>query len=535
MSEWSPRLLIIGWDGADWRILRPMMADGYLPNLTELTKRSAVGELLSTQPAVTGPAWSSFMTGKSPARHGLLSWQRPLNESLERPWVNASELQGPTIWELLSRAGLRLGVLNVPLTFPPPRIRGELIAGLLTPSTASQFTHPADLREALLAARPGYRIDVDLQHTEWDTRSPAGIERFLDEINLALSDRLAALEFLWARGPFDVFMVVYETPDRLQHPLYQFVASQPTEVRPDWDDVRHQVYQTFQRLDAALGDLLARVGDDTTVILLSDHGFGPLRGVVHLNDWLAQAGYLRWAGGANLTRSVLRRAIAPIRRRLPQRWLRRGRAAFSPLRLIDWTRTVAYSGLPTEEGIWLNVRGREPFGLVEPGAEYERLRDEIIEAALALRDPNTGQPIVRAAHRREEVHDGPFVERAPDVVLTLHEGYKVTPGRAHRGLVDDVQAMGRGIHRREGILAVMGPDIPTGEITGAALPDLLPTILSCLALPIPEGMDGRPLFGAGQEATGTSPEPPTEGSTYEYTDEEAALIERRLADLGYLE
>ncbi|MCD6290595.1 MAG: alkaline phosphatase family protein, partial [Anaerolineae bacterium] len=95
MSKWSPRVLVIGWDGADWRILRPLMRAGYMPNLTALVERSAVGDLLSTQPAVTGPAWSSFMTGKSPARHGLLSWQRPLNASLERPWVNASELQGP--------------------------------------------------------------------------------------------------------------------------------------------------------------------------------------------------------------------------------------------------------------------------------------------------------------------------------------------------------------------------------------------------------------------------------------------------------
>ncbi|MCD6291349.1 MAG: alkaline phosphatase family protein, partial [Anaerolineae bacterium] len=522
------------WDGADWRILRPLMRAGYMPNLTALVECSAVGDLLSTQPAVTGPAWSSFMTGKSPARHGLLSWQRPLNASLERPWVNASELQGPTIWDLLSRAGLRLGVLNVPLTFPPPRIHGELISGLLTPSTASQFTHPAGLREALLAKRPSYRIDVDLQHTEWDTRSPEGIEQFLAEVNLALSDRQAALDFLWSHGPFDVFMVVYETPDRLQHPLYQFVASQPTEVRPDWDDIRYAVYQIFKRLDAALGDLLSRVDEDTLVILLSDHGFGPLRAVVHLNDWLAQAGYLRWEARANTARSVLRRALAPVRRRLPQRWVRRGRAVFSPLRLTDWGRTVAYSGLPTEEGIWINVRGREPFGQVEPGATYERLRDEIIEAALALRDPLTGQPIVRTAQRREEVHDGPFVERAPDIVLTLHEGYKVTPGRATRGLVDDVEKMGRGIHRREGILAITGPDISTGEITGAALPDMLPTILAHLGLPLTEEMDGRPLFGA-EDVSIRSSEPSGQESAYDYTDEEAALIEKRLADLGYLE
>ena len=539
MRDWAPRVLVIGWDGADWRLLQPLMAQGRLPNLVTLLVRAAHGVLLSTVPPVTGPAWSSFITGCWPARHGLLSWQLPLNERLERPWVNASALHGPSLWQLLSAAGQRLGVLNVPLTYPPPALNGELVAGMLTPSIAAQFTYPPNLRAALLAELPGYKLDVDLQHTERDTQATIGVRRFLREVETALDHRERAVDFLWRRGPFDFFMVVFETPDRLQHPLYQFASGQAAEHRPDGEAVREAVVHLYARCDAILGSILACVDDQTTVILLSDHGFSPLRAVWHLNDWLAQEGYLTWASGISQRRSLLvRRALTPVKYWLPQRWLQHGREVFAPLKLVDWSGTQAYSGLPTEEGIWLNVRGREPLGIVEPGASYERLREELIAALQAFTDPQTGRPIVRRACRREEIHDGPFIGQAPDIVLVLEEGYKVTPGRAQAGLVDDVFTQGRGIHRREGIVAIAGPGVPSGSLGTAMLPDLLPTILVAAGLDVPPGLDGRPLVGSAVEPIAYSvnkSEARLPETAAAYSEEEAALIAARLRDLGYLE
>jgi predicted AlkP superfamily phosphohydrolase/phosphomutase len=537
MNDWSPRVLVIGWDGADWRLLRPLMAQGHLPNLAALVARASHGELLSTLPPVTAAAWSSFITGRPPSHHGLLSWQLPLDGRLERAWVSASALHGPTLWQLLSAAGRRLGVLNVPLTYPPPALNGELIAGMLTPSIASQFTYPPALRAALLTEIPGYIPDVEMQRTERDTRSAAGVRRFLAEVEAALDHRARALDFLWRRGPFDFFMAVFETPDRLQHALYQFVAGRPTESRPDWDAVRRAVVGLYTRCDALLGTLLARAGAETTIVLLSDHGFGPLRSVWHLNEWLAAEGYLAWAETSSVfspqpgrpaaltSAAGVRRLLGPLRRWLPQGWVQRSRVTFAPLKQVNWPATVAYAGLPTEEGLWLNVRGREPFGVVAPAAAYELLRDELIRAAQAFTDPHTGRPIVRRACRREEIHDGPFAGRAPDILLELEEGYKVTPARSRAGLVQDVSSQGRGIHRRQGIVALAGPSIAPGPLTGATLPDLLPVILAAAEKPAKGSIS--PLPSQGRGAGGDRSEP--------FTAEEAALLEARLAALGYLE
>ncbi len=539
MSSWTPRVLVIGWDGADWRLLRPLMAQGHLPQLARLLTRAAHGDLMSTVPPITAAAWTSFITGRWPANHGVLSWQLPLNAALERPWINASALPSQTLWSLLSTAGQRLGVLNVPLTYPPPRLNGELIAGMLTPSAASEFTCPPELRQTLLERIPNYALDVELQHTERDTRSLVGIQRFLGEVALALEHRNRALDFLWERGPFDFFMTVYETPDRLQHLLYQFVAGETTDASADWQAVRQAVIDLYARCDAALGVMLDRVGEQTTFILLSDHGFGPLHSVWHINDWLVQAGWLAWAGGASQRRHALRQIIAPFRSWLPQGWLRRGRTAFAPTKLVDWARTAAYSGIPTEEGIWLNVRGREPFGIVSPGAAYEQMRDEIMEAAEAFVDPATGRHPVQRACRREDVHRGPFCARAPDIILVLDEGYKVTPGRADAGLIDNVTAEGIGIHRREGIVALAGPSVTPGRLEGATLPDLLPTILEAAGVHVPDGIDGHSLlnrFDRTQDSGERHTLPlSVEQKLVDFTPEEAALIEARLASLGYLE
>ncbi len=536
-----PQILVVGWDGATWDVLRPLLGEGRLPTLAALRARGAWGTLLSTQPPVTAPAWSTFMTGMEPARHGLVSWQFPLDASGQRRWVSARDLAAPTLWRRLSDAGRRVAVVNLPITYHPEAVNGCMIGGMLTPGVGSSFTYPAALREALLAAAPDYAPDVEMQETERDIRTADGIAAFLKEVRAGIRHREAALEVVWRQGPHDFVCVMFEAPDRLQHPLWQYALGEPANpVNPgaDWAARREAVAACFTELDAALARLLARCPADTTVFLISDHGFGPLRAVLHLNDWLAARGWLCYAD----SRASLRALLRPLRRWLPAGWLRQGRAAFAPLRMLDWARTRAYAGLPTEDGIWLNVRGREPWGTVEAGAEYESLRDELIAALAELRHPATGAPLVLAARRREEVHRGPYAERAPDIVLELAPGVKMTPALGHGDLVDDVAWQGRGHHHREGIIVAAGPGVHPAEMAGARLADLAPTILALLGLPVPPTMDGRVLTDLFAEPPVQSTEVTQqmngiEGSEEQsgYNDEEAAQVAARLRALGYLE
>jgi len=569
MSSSWPRVLIIGWDGADWSLLGPLLDEGHLPNLAALAARGVAAPLRSTRPPVTGPAWASFATGLHPGHHGLLSWQLPLDEHFQRAWVDSRTVGRPCLWDWLTRAGLRSGVIGLPVTYPVAPLNGIMISGMLTPGLESPFIHPPELAAEFRASFPAYPFDVDLQDVERDVVSLPGIRRYLAEVGAALRQRAGAVKWLWEQGPYDCVVVVFETPDRLQHPFYQFVSGRPASPRADWQTARELVLGVYRELDAALGTLLERVDlAQTTVLMASDHGFGPLRRDFYLTNWLVEAGYAAYAEARVATRALLARAIRPFKRLLPASWLRGGRASFAAYRQLDWSRTVAYPGLSTEEGVWINVRGREPAGVVEPGAQYERLRDEIGQALLALRDPLDGQPVITAIWRREELYDEPFCRRAADLVFRMADGYRVVTERGEGALTADRERLGKGIHRDRGLFLAAGRGVAPGRlreegqgrrvgesplITGYVphLVDVVPTALACLGVPVAsqglqgaEALDGRVLYEilpglAGEPTRGQEVEPEISaadaGAAPAYSDAEAEVVRRRLAALGYLD
>ncbi len=536
----TKRVWVVGWDGATWRILQPLMETGQLPNLANLVRRSAWGNLQSTRPPVTATAWSSFMTGLTPGRHGLFDWQLPLTEGFRRPWINATALQGRRLWEWVGREGSRAAVLNVPLTYPPRPLNGVLVSGMLTPNRQVSFTYPASLQAELLHALPDYVIDVDIQHREWDMSTPAGIQFYLDAVCRMLESRRQTVHFLLDREPSDFFMVVFTTPDRLQHPFWAYAAGEPVKgVLPEqWEVNREAVSACYRRLDAILGEVIDRADEETTLFMLSDHGFGRLQGDLALNNWLYQHGWLHYRAGTSKLRRLLARAVAPVKRHLPLELVKQARAAFSAEHLLVWEKTVAYSGAPTEEGIWLNVQGREPAGVVSPGADYEQLRDEIIAAAIEWRHPQTGERLIQRALRREDMYSGPYSGRAPDILLVPARGWRLTP-RKEDWLVQDLAGEGRGNHEPEGILLAVGPEIAPGQVQGARLLDMTPTLLHALGLSVPEGLDGqvlqqlfRPSFRQVHYGPGGDE---TLSEQREFSAEEAEVIAQRLAGLGYLE
>ncbi len=533
-----PRVCVIGWDGADWRILRPMLDAGILPNLARLLARARAGTLLSTLPPVTAPAWTTFLTGVNPGKHGLFTWQGPLNDRLERSFLNASHVRAPRLWDWLSRAGVRSLFLNVPLTYPPVPLEGVLVGGMLTPGTDVIFTHPPDARERLLAAMPDYQVDVEMQHTEKDRVSPRGMRAHLEEVRRATEQRVRAWEVLWEEyGPFDFAMIVFEGSDRVQHPLYGYAANDaPPDADPEWEARRAWVWDYYTFLDEQTGRILEQCGEDTTIVFLSDHGFGPLHWEFCANDWLASQGWLRFREGAGRLYRPLRPLARALKRVLPRGFVQRGREAFIGLKALDWERTLAYSGGPMEDGIWINLEGREPLGTVDEAA-YEALREEIIAA---LRDVRLldGRPLCRGVYRREEVYSGPWVHHAADIILDLHEGVRFTSLRAARGVYRDVLPPGQGTHRRDGVLAVAGSGVAPGPFADTPqMADLAPTILALMGLPVPaRAFDGRVLEDvvkdyAVTEETTVEASPAGEG----YSEEDAQRIEDHLRALGYVE
>lgn len=544
-SQSPASVLVIGLDGATWDLLNPMMAAGWMPNLARLAAEGTSAALRSTLPPLTAPAWSSFMTGLNPGRHGVFAFQRALNRDLERTFVNATAIQAPLLWERLSNHGLRVGVLNVPLTYPVRPVNGWLVSGMMTPSEESDFTYPADLAAVLRSRR--YVIDLRVLKQERDYRAPEQRLALVNDLRRTLEDRQAALEETLLPLGSDFIMVVYETPDRLQHWTWRYLDDLLSLSGPrtfERTPIHDAVEAAYRAVDAALGRTLARAaGPQTRVFMLSDHGFGFRHTRVHVDQWLANQGWLTYASGKADVRKQLKQYMGWVKRFLPRGLLLRGRRAFAVNRIIDWAHTQAYSGVASEYAIYINRRDREPYGSVTD-ADVAALRREIKARLLELVDPRQGQRVARAVYDREEFYQGPFTDQAPDIVYELAPGYEPTSEVSAGRIFSDVTAEGEGMHQPDGIFLAWGPDIAAQRLgPGLGLADLTPTILYSLGLPVPQGLDGRvmrEIFTAAYQAEhpinlGAETEAAIEPRQQVYSVGDEALIAEKLRNLGYLD
>ncbi|HEY53822.1 MAG TPA: hypothetical protein G4N94_10225 [Caldilineae bacterium] len=534
-------LLIIGLDGADWRILDPWLEQGALPHLAALRARGTWGDLRSTIRPESSIAWSTFATGVDPGRHGIFSFSAQRPESYDIHLNTATSIQRATFWQHAATTGKRIALLNVPMTYPPqPFAGGALVAGMLTPSLRSPFTHPPELQAKLLAAIPDYTINVE--------QTGLNLQRFIRYTTQAIQARRRAALWLLQGNAWDAVVVVFTATDRLQH--YTLHLLHPDHPRYDLGEAERlipELLAAYQAVDQAVGELVQAAGADATILLLSDHGFAPCARAFLPNAWLEQQGLLSRRPSAAPSSGLWRRLRAnPTLRRMKNalpllRDVRRPPTLGAHLAAVDWPRTQAvYS--PTG-GIRLNVRGREPQGALSSAAA-DRLATALSAALLDIVDPATGQHPIQSVHRREELYHGPYVSHAPDLII---EPRRADANPAHNTIhefdfgSDFLRSSGdfTGNHALDGIVMAVGPGIPVGRIKHARLLDMAPTILHALDLPLPPGLDGDvlPFWSESQEIKWLdSDESPAPGSTTDHAldNEEAAAVEQRLRSLGYL-
>ncbi len=548
MEPENPKAIILGLDGATFDLLLPRIERGQMPNLAELLERGAWGPLQSTLPPFSAQAWVSLATGQNQARHGVVDFWEPSPDHVRRRFVSSRHIRSETLWQIAGRHGRRVGVVNVPLTYPPPEVHGYLVSGFLTPHDQTDFTYPPEIKQEIEALVPDYHPDPF---------DPLGATRQqILEIERWMHRHEQVARRLMDHHPVDLFFNVVQALDHLQH-LFWDAASQNAggPYAPLLD-------RCFQFIDQAIGHRLQRLDGRTFLFLVSDHGFGPARKRFQVNRWLWERGWLalgeggdgdrpiwaRWGVTAQRVRALIRRLdVLGLRRRMGRMARvmlgRRLDEALTPP--IDWSRTQAVSGSPAVEGIYVNLRGREPQGIVAPGADYEALRERLMAELRSLRDPATGEPVVRAVYRREEVYHGPFLELLPDVVLDMGDrpyliGDALTASQVLEPLSrDDLQ----GRHAPAGVFAAVGPPIVARpRLEGARIVDVAPTVLYALGLPIPDDLDGRPLLEIFDERYRSAhpvqycpaESPQGEAAVPEYSADEAAEMERRLRGLGYV-
>ncbi len=547
-------VLVIGLDGATYRVIDPLLAEGKLPTLARLMAEGARGVLTSTLPPNSAPAWTSFLTGVNPARHRILDFREVdlrRYEVFTGRFVNATAFAGRTILDWIGRQSRGVVAFRVPMTYPVWPVNGILVAGFPTPDRKRAYTYPPDLAETL--------TPIALHsHDEILHAGPAEERRNADhEIALLVRTMKRWLQ----ERRFDFYMAVTGIPDGFHHKFWKYHDPSHPLHDSTWPEAdRNIIREYYQRLDAAIGELVSLVDRDWLVVVMSDHGGGPKPWRrFHTNAWLAQQGWLHPAT-ARPTAWVsrpLQGAMAWARRafpwrhwlveHLPQRFRREALAFRQATHLIDWSRTRAYR-VPLQypaEGIEINVRGRQPQGVVEPGAEYERLREEIIAALRELRDPATGRAVVREVWRREEVYPTGDLDAVPDIVCLLEEG--IDAGSDLQRVFTDVPLADlerlNGDHTMEGIAILWGAGVRAGHRLTLHLLDLPPTLLWAMGLPVPEDMDGRvlteaftPEYVAAHPVTYTREMGWTAGvGRTALTPEEEAEIQKALVGLGYLE
>jgi len=533
------RLLIVGLDGLNWRILTPLLDAGIMPHLARLRSEGAWGPLTSVVPTQSAAAWASFITGQNPGRHGVVDF---MWRQVDGSYQHAKPHPATTLWHYAGQAGLRVGVFNFPVTYPPDPVNGFLVSGMLSPRGRT-FTFPPTLGDELLSVVPGYRLDL-----EWQLY--AGREGVLLRDLVGMTRRrVAAARYLQDRYPADLLAVAFIGPDRLQHALWRHLDP----LHPYYDAreasaLTAGIQEFYTVLDDALGQLVAAAGDGTAVIVLSDHGFQAAAWQFSVNEWLAGRGLLCWQARRSRLERIVRGLDTPWVRHIRRRLLKdvsRHFSAFAPGGTIDWSRTVAFCPWTEQQGIRFNVAGREPNGIVSM-ADYESLREEIRHALLGAAEPQSGKPVVDRVWRREELYQGPFFEQMPDLVFTLLPGFAASQAQQR---LWSATGWASGDHSLDGILVAWGGGVAPGPIEGAELVGVAPTALYWLGQPVPAEMDGRalsrlfaPAFVASnpvryEHQGGATPPSDHEAplSTAEaLTAEEEEEIRRHLRGLGYL-
>ena len=550
------KVLVIGLDGVTFDLLGPWIDAGELPNLQRLKRQGAWGTLRSTLPPISSSSWSSFVTGVNPGKHGLVDFVSPGADSYKVTMVNATSRRTRALWNWLNDAGYKVGLLGIPTTYPTEAVDGFMISGFLSPGPDSEWAYPAELKPELLAELGEFLLSPNERY-----RSSRRLDLFLDDLRASVENRTQAALYLMRNKPWDLFTVVYWDTDMVQHETWRLLdPSHPRHDAKEAAAYREQILDFHRKVDADVGRLLAEVDEDTLVVVMSDHGFGPVHSFFLTNNWLASRGWLKFKKGPGTAfkRLLFRLGFTPLRMFRITKALGLGRLrkkvrfqqqaglvnrVFLSFDDVDWSRTKAFS-IGSFGQVYINLEGVRPEGIVQPGAEYEALKEQMAQDALALRDPRSGRPLVERVYRREELYSGPYVDGTPDLIVQPRGWEYMAFGHADFGsnrLVEPIVGLS-GHHRLEGVVILSGAGVQPGvHLERANIMDLAPTILQAMGVAVPEEMDGRVLSEAF-EASSPAAQPVKHSSASIYKDgtsapdlweDEMAEVQEKLEGWGY--
>ena len=547
----KPKLIIIGLDGGTFKIIDPLIEMGKLPNLKRLIENGTKAILKSTIPPLTAPAWVSLMTGVNAGKHGLFEFRKLDKITYDTPFnpkpketcnlMHSRYYAGKTIWDILSRNGLKVSILMMPMTYPAWEVNGYMLSGFPSPDFKNPTGYPLEWASTIGPLFDMSAVAVDNE------------DRLIDECHQLVNKLETVFIKQLKNSKCDVHCVVFSSTDFLQHFLWKYLSNENSKYS-------NAIYDMYVEIDKYIGNILELVDNDNcTFVVLSDHGFtASPENYFHTNAWLISEGYLVYSE-KNLLNKTIDFLLNPLRyqkvklrlflksyfKYLPLAFQKKISDSYYGTNIFDWIKSKAFRyRIGMAEGIVINLKGRQPSGIVDE-AEYEILRNEIIEKLRKICDKEQGMKVVSEIYKREEIYKGKFVELVPDIIFMLNSKYKGSVGINTNNVIENIpdEAIGAisGGHDMDGMLILSGPKINKNiEIQPVGIIDIFPTILCDLGIPIPSYVDGKVIKNAFKDEFVPLPvnyienEMWKEESDLNLSENEEEEMKKALKSLGYL-
>ena len=544
----SEKIIVIGLDGADWKIINKLFTQSKLPNFKELMSKGSSGILKSTLPTSSPPAWSSFITGKNPGKHGVFDFLR-FDKNENKIFVTTSnDRKAQGMWDFLNNK--KSIVLNVPLTFPPEKINGIMISGMPTPEDDHKYCYPKEIYYELKKEfGENIRIQPEIHYPKYTG------ERFIEDQKRCWRNNEKIFWYLKEKKDWDLLICVFHVFDELCHELWKYINEEKP-INSD-ENIGKNIYKMYEKADDFIGKLLKSLDKKTTLFVLSDHGFGPVYKTVYLNNWLIEKDYLKLKNkfstkvrkrlhdvgfnSYNLLKLLKKIGINPLNKAYKGTF----RSSFkSPIELISEKLFLSTNDIDWEKSIAFSMG---EFGQIyikkENVTDYDKFLSKLRKELRELKDSKTGKKLFDNVFTKNELYKGKCLDEAPDLVF-YDEPMQYLPVKKFEfgsNKLTTPQALGRsGGHKLHGIFFSYGTNIKPNLKKDLEIIDIAPTILYLLNEKISDSIDGEVKTEIINESFVNKnkikyqKEDAWQKKNADITESDEKIIRERLEQLGYM-
>ncbi len=452
------KVVVVGLDSSPAEIVFDRKKE--LPVLGELIDNGVYGNLRSSDPPITIPAWMVMCTGKDAGRLGLYGFRHRKDYSYKDIWIATSQsIREKTVWDILGEKGGQSCLVSVPPSYPPKPVKGNLISCFITPGNEKEYTYPPELRAELEEKFGQYIFDVVFRTDDKD--------KLLQQTYEMTAKRFEVMNYLITNKPWDFFMFVEIGVDRIQHAFWKYMDPEH-HLYVEGNPYENAIMEYYKDLDKKLGEFLSNVDKNTVVLVASDHGAKRMKGAFCINEWLIEQGDL-------------------VVKETPQSQVSLEKVD------VDWSRTRSWGWGGYYARIFLNIEGREMQGVVKP-EDYEKERGSLIERLSSLKGPGEEEWITRIIKPQEYFQElnGDY----PDLMIYFDDLYWRSAGTLGHGtkyLLENDTGPDDAVHAQDGIYILYDPQNKMNLRKDANILDIAPTILSEMGLPVPKDMRGTPI------------------------------------------